>query len=160
MKRILVVDDELDFSELLQFRLRHLNHEVVVAASGLEALNQARSLLPDVILLDLLLPDLDGLTICEILRRQLSTRNSPILLITAVSNEATQHAARIAGACGFLGKPLDFDQLNAQLEIVFASKAASDEAPEIFLTGSSSDSQVYLDHKHPTKDQHANTNTT
>ena len=102
-KRILVVDDEEDFSELLQFRLRHLDYEVLSAATGTEALNRARCEAPDVILLDLLLPDLDGLTVCEILRRQLSTRETPIFLITGVTTEATQHAARIAGADGFIG---------------------------------------------------------
>ena len=114
-KRILVVDDEEDFSELLQFRLRHLDYEVLSAATGTEALNRARRESPDVILLDLLLPDLDGLTVCEILRRQLSTRETPIFVITVVTTEATQHAARIAGADGFFGKPLDFDQLKASL---------------------------------------------
>jgi DNA-binding response OmpR family regulator len=117
-KRILIVDDETDFSELLQFRLRHLNYEVLAAASGSEALNKARSELPDVILLDLLLPDFDGLTLCEILRRRSPTREIPIILITAVTSEATQWAAKIAGASGFLGKPLDFDRLKEQIETV------------------------------------------
>lgn len=116
-KRILIVDDETDFSELLQFRLRHLDYEVLAATTGTEALNKARSELPDAILLDLLLPDFDGLTVCEILRRQPSTRNTPIILITAVTSEATQYAAWVAGDCGFLGKPLDFKELKRKLEI-------------------------------------------
>lgn len=119
-KRILVVDDEGDFSEVLQFRLRNLDYEVLSAASGTEALNRARCEAPDVILLDLLLPDLDGLTVCEILRRLPSTRKTPILLITAVTTEATQHAARIAGASGFISKPLDFEGLKSQLNVVLA----------------------------------------
>jgi DNA-binding response OmpR family regulator len=121
-KRILIVDDEPDFSELLQFRLRHLDYEVLAAATGSEALNKARSELPDVILLDLLLPDFDGLTLCEILRRRSPTREIPIILITAVTSEATQWAAKIAGASGFLGKPLDFDRLKEQIETVFAAR--------------------------------------
>ena len=130
VKRILIVDDEADFSELLQFRLRHLNYEVLAAASGTEALNKARSELPDVILLDLLLPDFDGLTLCEILRRRSPTREIPLILITAVTSEATQWAAKIAGTCGFLGKPLDFEELKRKLEIAFASKPSGDEACE------------------------------
>ncbi len=121
-KRILVVDDEIEFSELLQFRLRSLNCEVLAAATGTEALNTARSELPDVILLDLLLPDFDGLTLCEILRRRSPTREIPIILITAVTSEATQQAAKIAGVSGFLGKPLDFDRLREQLEMVLAGR--------------------------------------
>jgi len=126
-KRILVVDDEADFSELLQFRLRHLDYEVLSAASGTEALNKARNELPDVILLDLLLPDLDGLTVCEILRRQPSTRETPIFLITAVTTEATQHAARIAGARSFLGKPVNFERLKRQLEAALAPSPVDSE---------------------------------
>jgi DNA-binding response OmpR family regulator len=121
-KRILIVDDETDFSELLQFRLRYLNYEVFAASTGSEGLNKARSELPDMILLDLLLPDLDGLTLCEILQRLPSTRETPIILITAVTSEATQHAARAAGAAAFLGKPLDFTRLQEQIESVCAAK--------------------------------------
>ncbi|MCU0782953.1 MAG: response regulator [Verrucomicrobia bacterium] len=122
-KRILIVDDEADFSELLQFRLRHLDYEVLAAASGTEALNKARSDLPDVILLDLLLPDFDGLTLCEILRRRSPTREIAIILITAVTSEATQYAAKVTGACAFLGKPPDFEQLKAHLKIALPSGA-------------------------------------
>ena len=143
-KRILVVDDETEFSELLQFRLAIRDYEVLAAATGTEALNKARSELPDAILLDLLLPDLDGLTLCEIFRRLPSTRDTPIIMITAVMTEATRAAAKVAGARGLLGKPLDFDQLRAQLEIAFTSKAASDESPEAFPTQSSSHSRAHL----------------
>jgi DNA-binding response OmpR family regulator len=126
-KRILVVDDEPEFSELLQFRLRNLNYDVVAAGSGTEALNLARNSLPDLILLDLLLPDLDWPIICEILQRQLSTRETPIFLITAVTSEATQYAARIAGARECLRKPLDFDELKVRLGNAFTPKPDNDE---------------------------------
>jgi len=115
-KLILVVDDEADFSELLQFRLRSCHYEILAAATGTEALDKARRHRPDVILMDLLLPDLDGLTLCEILRRHPSTRGTPILMISAVSTDVTRHSAKIAGAAAFLSKPLDFDRLMAHLE--------------------------------------------
>ncbi len=127
-KKILVIDDEADFSEMLQFRLRHLNYEVSAAANGTDALNKAREESPDVILLDLLLPDLDGLTLCGILRREPGTRAAPIILITAVSTEATRHAARIAGASAFLGKPLNFDQLQTHLDTMFAARLHEERA--------------------------------
>jgi CheY-like chemotaxis protein len=69
MKRILVVDDEKVFSDLLQYRLQGDHYEVACAGSSSEALEKARGFLPDVILLDLLLPDLDGISVCEILHR-------------------------------------------------------------------------------------------
>jgi len=122
-KRILVVDDDPDFSELLQFRLRSLNYDVRTVASGTEALYLAWSFLPDLILLDLVLPDLDGLTVCEIFRREFNASQTPVFLITATTTEAIQAAAHIAGASGFFAKPLDFEQLKAQIEAAFTPQA-------------------------------------
>jgi CheY-like chemotaxis protein len=119
-KRILVVDDEVDFSELLKFRLRQLDYEVVTAATGSEALNRARRQLPDAILLDLMLPDLDGLMVCEILGQQPSTCDTPVFMITAITSAVIAEAARNAGARGFFTKPLNFDALKRQLEVTFA----------------------------------------
>ena len=121
--RILVVEDETDFAELLQFRLRQLAYEVTVAASGLEALNQARRELPDLIVMDLLLPDLDGLSVCEIMRRQSSTRDIPVIVLTALSSEKTRELAQLAGACAFFTKPVDFAALCIQIETVLAPPA-------------------------------------
>lgn len=130
-KLILVVDDEADFSELLQFRLRNCHYEILAAGTGTEALDKARRHKPDVILMDLLLPDLDGLTLCEILRRQHATRGTPIIMISAVSSDVTRHSAKIAGAAAFFAKPLDFDGLKAQLERVLAPSQVDcvDEVP-------------------------------
>ena len=120
-KLILVVDDEADFSEVLQFRLRNCHYEILAAATGTEALHKARCRRPDAIVLDLLLPDLDGLTLCEILRRQPSTRGTPIIMINGVSTTATLHTAKLAGVCAFLGKPLDFEKLKAQLDLALTA---------------------------------------
>lgn len=114
-KRILVVDDEREFTDLLRYRLQGESYEVACAASGTEALEAARKLAPDAILLDLLLPDLDGVSICEILRRQPVTRNTPIILISALTSDPTQTAAKIAGANAYFGKPLDFSALKQLL---------------------------------------------
>ena len=120
-KSILVIDDELEFSELLQFRLRDRGYRLFSAANGMQALNQARQHLPDLILMDLLLPDLDGLSLCDILRRQPSTRNTPIIVISALSSEVTRASAKTAQACAYFTKPLDFDGLKARLEDVINS---------------------------------------
>jgi CheY-like chemotaxis protein len=114
-KRILVVDDELDFIELLRFRLPAPQYLVLFATNGTDALNQVWHHSPDVILMDLMLPELDGLTLCEILRRQPATRQIPIIMISALANDVTRYSAEVAGARGFLAKPLDFDRLEALL---------------------------------------------
>ncbi len=122
-KSILLVDDELDFSELLQFRLRDCGYQIRSATNGAEALNQARQYLPDVILLDLLLPDWDGLTLCELLRRQPSTSATPVIMISAVATDVTRHSAALAGACAYFTKPLDFAGLQAKLQSLFTAPA-------------------------------------
>ncbi|MBE0543926.1 MAG: response regulator [Verrucomicrobia bacterium] len=128
--RILLVDDELDFTGLLQFRLAEWGHEIIVAATGMEGLNQAREHQPDVILTDLVLPDLDGLTLCEILRRQPWTQATPVIMITATANVATRYSARAAGVRDFLPKPLDFERLKHSLETVLAMPAP--QATELY----------------------------
>jgi len=108
--RILIVDDERDFVELLQYRLAGLGCEFIVAGDGVQALSQARLLKPDLILLDILLPDLDGLSVCEILRRQPATRKIPIIFVSALSGDVTRRSASIQ-ADDFFTKPLDLPRL-------------------------------------------------
>ncbi len=91
--RILIVDDEDDFVELVKFRLGGLGCEFLVANDGVQALSQARQFKPDLILLDILLPDLDGLSVCEILRRQPATKKIPIIFMSALSGDVTKRTA-------------------------------------------------------------------
>ena len=108
--RLLIVDDELDFIELEQSRLAGLGCEFIVANNGMEALSQARQFKPDLILLDILLPDLDGLSVCEILRRQPSTKQIPVFFMSALSGDVTKRTAATQ-AEDFFTKPLDFPRL-------------------------------------------------
>jgi len=80
---ILIVDDENDFIELLQYKLAGQGYDFIVANDGVQALSQARQFKPDLILLDILLPDLDGLSVCEIMRRQPSTKKIPVIFMSA-----------------------------------------------------------------------------
>jgi DNA-binding response OmpR family regulator len=106
MKRILIVDDEPDLRELLEYHFKHAGFSVLTAADGLEALEKVRLNLPDCILLDLLLPDLDGFTLCEILRRHPSTAPLPILFLTAVGGQISRLVGLDAGADDHLVKPV------------------------------------------------------
>ena len=82
--RGLIVDDEVDFLELVDFTLSGQGYEVVRAATGLEAHHKARCAGPSVIVLDMMLPDLDGFSVCEILRNQPSTRDVPVIVLSAL----------------------------------------------------------------------------
>ena len=110
-KRILIVDDEPDFSQLVQYRLKDERYEFESASRGMEGLNKSHLSPPDVILLDLLLPDSDGLTLCEIFRRRPATQHTPIVMISGVTTDKARHSAMEAGAHQFLSKPVDFDRL-------------------------------------------------
>jgi len=112
--RILIVDDEGDFIELVMFRLAALHCEFLIANDGIHALSQARQGKPDLILLDILLPDLDGLSICEILRRQPATKKIPIIFMSALSSEVTRRTASMQ-ADDFFTKPLDLGRLEKRI---------------------------------------------
>jgi DNA-binding response OmpR family regulator len=112
--RILIVDDERDFVELVQFRLAALGYEFIVASDGVQALSQARQFKPDLILLDILLPDLDGLSVCEILRRQPSTKKIPIIFMSALSGDVTKRTVAMH-AEDFFTKPLDLVRLQQRI---------------------------------------------
>lgn len=112
--RILIVDDERDFVELVQFRLAGLGCEFIVASDGVQALTQARQFKPDLILLDILLPDLDGISVCEILRRQPSTKKIPVIFMSALSSEVTKRTVAMH-AEDFFTKPLDLVRLERRI---------------------------------------------
>ena len=112
--RILIVDDERDFVELVQFRLAALGCEFIVATDGLQALSQARQFKPNLILLDILLPDLDGLSVCEILRRQPTTKKIPIIFMSALSSDVTKRTVAMT-AEDFFTKPLDLPRLERRI---------------------------------------------
>ena len=110
MQQILIVDDEADFIELVKFRLSDLPCEFLVANDGVQALSQARQYKPDLILLDILLPDMDGLSVCEILKRQPATKKIPVIFMSALSSDVTKRTAAMQ-AEDFFTKPLDLERL-------------------------------------------------
>lgn len=112
-KRILIVDDEPDFSELVQYRLSEEDFDFATATNSTDALNSAWDQPPDLILLDLLLPDLDGLSVCEIFARHPATQHIPVIMISAVGSEVTRFSAEVAGVRHFFAKPVDFERLKA-----------------------------------------------
>ncbi|MDQ6631060.1 MAG: response regulator [Verrucomicrobiota bacterium] len=113
--KVLVVDDERDVVELLSFNLRAAGYNVATAESGVEALNKARSYMPDLIILDLMLPQLDGTAVCEILRRLPSTAAIPVLMLTACCSRAAKVVAVKAGVDEFITKPFSPHDLVARV---------------------------------------------
>jgi DNA-binding response OmpR family regulator len=114
-QKILVVDDEPDIVELVAFNLEAEGYEVLTASNGLEALNSARADLPDLIILDLMLPELDGLSVCEILRRLPSTAPIPVIMLTAWKGELSRIIGLDTGAEDYITKPFSPRDLVARV---------------------------------------------
>jgi two-component system alkaline phosphatase synthesis response regulator PhoP len=102
---ILTVDDEPDVLELIRFHLTNAGCEVLTATSGRVALETIRARRPDLVLLDLMLPDIDGFGVCEILRRQPATATLPIIIVSAWSTLDSRNLGLELGALDYLTKP-------------------------------------------------------
>lgn len=103
--RILVVDDEPDALELVAFNLRQAGYEVAAAEDGAEALEKARATLPHLIVLDVMLPEMNGLEVCKILRRDPATARIPIIMLTAKAGEIDRVLGLELGADDYVTKP-------------------------------------------------------
>lgn len=102
---ILTVDDERDVLELIRFHLAKAGHRVLTASCGREALDIIRSSTPDLVLLDLMLPDIDGFGVCEILRRNPKTAATPIIIVSAWGTLDSKNLGLELGALDYLTKP-------------------------------------------------------
>jgi DNA-binding response OmpR family regulator len=114
--RILVVDDDPEVMVLLRLALKGAGFSVASAKDGVGALKQARSLLPELILLDVVLPELDGFSVCETLRRDRDTAHIPIIMLTGLSSELNRYAGLDCGADDYLAKPIDLQQLLGRVQ--------------------------------------------
>lgn len=103
--KILVVDDEPEAVELLEFNLTQAGYAVVAAADGAEALKKARSAMPNLVVLDLMLPEIDGIEVCKMLRRDPATAAIPIIMLTAKAAEIDRILGLELGADDYITKP-------------------------------------------------------
>src|SRR5881409_764311 len=128
--RILVVDDEPDAVELVAFNLKGAGHEVTTAVDGEEALKKARDLLPDLIVLDLMIPAVDGLEVCKILRRDGRTATIPILMLTAKAGEMDRVLGLELGADDYVTKPFSPRELVLRVKRLLRSESAKQDNAE------------------------------
>ena len=128
LHRILVVDDEDDLLELVGYNLTKEGYQVECVASGEEALQSARRQPPDLIVLDLMLPAVDGLEVCRRLKANSKTRDIPIVMLTAKSEEGDMIAGLDCGADDYVGKPFSPRVLNARIKAILRRKEAERQA--------------------------------
>jgi two-component system phosphate regulon response regulator PhoB len=115
---VLIVDDEKDLRNLLDFNLRQSGYRTIQAGSGAEAVARVRSHRPDLILLDLNLPDVPGTEVCRQLKANPETEAIPVVMLTARSTEADRIAGFELGADDYVSKPFSVRELILRLEVV------------------------------------------
>ena len=127
-ERILVVDDEEDILELVRFNLAREGYPVLCALSGEEALETARKELPDLVVLDLMLPGIDGLDVAKALKNDAGTKETPIVMLTAKGEEADVVTGLELGADDYVTKPFSPRILVARVKAVLRRKVK--DSPE------------------------------
>jgi len=125
--KILVVDDEPDALEVLGFKLKEAGYTPIFAKDGARAITSARDERPALIVLDLMLPEIDGLEVCKILRRDASTAMIPILMLTARAAEMDRVLGLELGADDYVTKPFSPRELVLRIKKLLARAKAADE---------------------------------
>jgi|SRR3989338_1980743 len=106
-RKILLVDDEPELVEMVKIRLESYNYEIIVAYDGQEALGKARKEKPDLIILDLMLPKIDGYKVCRMLKFDEEYKKIPIVMFTARSHESDEKLGYECGADAYITKPFE-----------------------------------------------------
>jgi len=130
-RQILIIDDEKDITKLLQYNLEKEGYQVFTALTGEEGLDAARAKKPDLILLDLMLPGIDGLEVCRLLRGDNRTSAIPVIMLTAKGSEIDQIVGLELGASDYVAKPFSVKVLAARIKNIFRSQTREKEASSI-----------------------------
>jgi DNA-binding response OmpR family regulator len=122
-KKILLVDDHQTVFRLMQAIVRIKGYELIYAESGQQGIVMARQEQPDMILLDVMMPDIDGFKVCQYLKENEDTKDIPVMFLTARGAEDDLETGRKAGADGFMTKPFQTVEVLKQIEKLLAEKA-------------------------------------
>jgi two-component system, sensor histidine kinase and response regulator len=128
--KVLIADDEEDTRQFLIDFLKELGHVTLAVSSGREAIETARRELPDVILLDVMMPELSGLEVCQVLKEAAETRDIPIIFVTARAGINDQVIGLHAGAHDYINKPYRITELATRLNAAVRVKRLQDELKE------------------------------
>lgn len=134
-EKILVVDDEKDIIELIRYNLEKEGLKVITATSGEEAIRRASNENPQLIVLDLMLPGIDGLEVCRILKRETKTSSIPVVMLTVKSDETDIVVGLELGADDYITKPFSPRILAARVKAILRRKEPKEEKAEIIKIG-------------------------
>jgi two-component system, OmpR family, phosphate regulon response regulator PhoB len=130
MARILVIEDERDLQKVLEFNLGQAGHEVFTSLAGRPGLQLARERHPDLVILDLMLPDLAGTEVCRALKRDPATQDIAVLMLTAKGEEVDRIVGFELGADDYVVKPFSVRELLLRIDAIVRRKAKTDKQAE------------------------------
>lgn len=134
-EKILVVDDEMHIVELIKYNLENSGYKAHAAYDGQEALKIAEERDVDLIILDLMLPDMDGLEVCKALKKREKTSSIPIIMLTAKGEEFDKILGLELGADDYITKPFSVRELMARVKVILRRSASDIENPDMIRIG-------------------------
>ncbi|HEY6162781.1 MAG TPA: response regulator [Bacteroidia bacterium] len=124
-KKILIIDDEPDIVEFLSYNFVKNGFEVIRAVDGKDGIVKAESANPDIIVSDILMPELNGIEMCKVLRNRNSFRNTPFIFLSAVHDDYQVMHAMLSGADQYISKPIRFEYLLNMVNEMLGEKASA-----------------------------------
>lgn len=125
MDRILIIDDEEDIRDILYYNLQKEGYDVLQAATGREGIEMAVSQKPDLVLLDVMMPEMDGIEVCQTLRENATTKDIRICFLTARNEDYSQIAGLDAGADDYVSKPVKPKVLASRIKAILRRKSSA-----------------------------------
>lgn len=140
-EKILVIDDEMNIVELLKYNLVANGYKVSYSLNGKEGLSLAQEIKPDLILLDIMLPEMDGFDVCKEMKKSRDMQGIPIIMLTAKGDEFDKILGLELGADDYITKPFSVRELLARIKVVLR-RSAKEETAEVVSIG---DLSIYMD---------------
>ena len=134
-EKILIVEDEKDIVKMLDYNLKKEGFKTLSAHNGEDGLDMARKENPDLILLDLMLPEMDGLDVCKAIKNEAKTSHIPIIILTAKAQETDKIVGLELGADDYITKPFSPRELIARIKAVLRRMKEKDKLPEVLRIG-------------------------
>ena len=145
-QKILIVDDEPDILELIEYNLKKEGYQVYTARNGQEAVSEAKKVLPDLIVLDIMMPKMDGIEACRIMRTMPEFKNTFMVFLTARSEEYSEIAGFNVGADDYIAKPIKPRALVSRINAILRRNASEEEVTDnkLEIGGLVIDREAYL----------------
>lgn len=134
-EHILIIEDESNIAETIRYNLEKEGFHVLIASDGAKGLKLAQIELPSLILLDLMLPEIDGLEVCKLLKRENKTKQIPVIILTAKSQETDKVVGLELGADDYLAKPFSMRELIARVKAVLRRTQPVESEQELLACG-------------------------